>query len=132
MMTDTQTPPLLRSERSIAVWLAAGSSALMSFVYLLIGLRVIEVIDPTEDQPAFGFAAAAFFALLTAVILAVRRPIVWLVAIAVHLFVAFVYVDLATERVPQYETWGVALRVLQLPAVVALAWLLARRSASKG
>lgn len=129
MTTAMRTKPEVGSERStLPIAIAAGSSAMMALIYLLIGLRVIEVIQPSDDQPEFGFAAAIFFAVLTAVVLRIRRPAVWLVAIAIHLFVAYVYIDLAGERVPDYETWGLILRGLQIPAVLALAWLTMNRN----
>lgn len=53
----------------------------------------------------------------------IRHPVVWLSALAIHLFVVFVSFDLAPERVPQCETWGLALRMLQLPAIAAQGWL---------
>lgn len=124
MTADTHIPQgtVGRSERRRppAVLVAAGCSACMTVIYLLIGARLVDVIQPADDQPVFGFVAAGFFALLTAVLLLIRRPLIWLLALATHLFVVFVYVDLAPERVPHYETWGLVLRGLQVPAIVAL------------
>jgi hypothetical protein len=136
MSIDTRSPqtalgrPIRR--RSPAIVVAAASTAVMAVIYLLIGARIVEVIDPADDQPMFGFAAAGFFAALTVAVALIRRPVVWLSALAIHLFVVFVYFDLAPERVPHYETWGLALRLLQLPAIAALGWLsVARRDRRK-
>jgi hypothetical protein len=128
MSTNTRTPvsAIGRDSRRGAVRLAAGSSALMAVIYLLIGLRIVEVIRTADDQPVFGFVAAAFFAALAAVLLRWQRPVVWALALANHLFVAYVYFDLAGERIPDFETWGLALRILQVPAILALGSLLLR------
>jgi hypothetical protein len=115
-----------------ALVIASVVSASMAVIYLLIGLRVIEVIEPADDQPGFGLVAAAFFAGMAILIASIRRPIVWMVAMTMHLFVAFVYFDLAVDRVPQYETWGLALRALQIPAILALGWLAVHRSRYSG
>jgi hypothetical protein len=136
MSIDTRSPqtalgrPIRR--RSPAIVVAAASTAVMAVIYLLIGARIVDVIDPADDQPMFGFVAAGFFAALTVAVALIRRPVVWLSALAIHLFVMFVYFDLAPERVPHYETWGLALRSLQLPAIAALGWLaVARRDRRK-
>ena len=46
--------------------------------------------------------------------------------IASAIFVALVvamYFGVAAQRVSQFETWGILLRVLQLPLVLLLGWL---------
>ena len=129
MTTDTRTPVSAigrDSARRGLVMLAAGSSALMAVIYLLIGLRMVEVIQPADEQPAFGLVAAAFFAGVAAVLIRWQRPIVWFLALANHMFVAYVYFDLASERMPDFEAWGLGLRVLQVPAILALGFLLFR------
>jgi hypothetical protein len=109
-----------------AVYLAAGFCLLIAAVYLMIGLRVVTVIQPSDDQPAFGFIAAAAFVGFAVLLLAVRRRIVWIALAAVQVLVAFTYFDLAAERVPAFEPWGIALRILQIPVLVALGYLIIR------
>ena len=130
MTTQIHTPHPVRDRAngsSIALYLAAGLAALIAMVYLLIGLRVLEVIKPTDDQPAFGFVAAGFFLLLAVVLLAFRRRTVWVIAALIQPFIIFVYFNLASEREPSYELWGITLRVLQVPLVLALVYLLVGR-----
>lgn len=129
MMHDTLTETTIPARENgvrLAALAAAGFSAVMAVIYLLIGLEVITVLDPPDDQPQFGLIAAGFFLAVAVVLLTVRRRWVWIVLAGVQLFVAFTYVNLAGERIPEYEAWGIALRVLQIPIIVALAWLILR------
>jgi hypothetical protein len=87
---------------------------------------MVTVIEPSDDQPVFGLIAAAAFIGFAVLLMAVRRRIVWIALAAVQVFIAFTYFDLAAERVPDFEPWGIAVRVLQIPLVVALAYLIAR------
>jgi hypothetical protein len=109
-----------------AVYLAAGFCLLIAAVYLMIGLTVVTVIQPSDDQPVFGFIAAAAFAGSAMILLAVRRRIVWIALAAVQVFIAFTYFDLAAERVPAFEPWGIVLRILQIPLLAALGYLVVR------
>lgn len=110
----------------LAVSVAAGLCLLIAAVYLMIGLRAVTVIEPSDDQSVFGFIATAAFVGFALLVLAVRRRIVWIGLAATQVLIAFVYFDLASERVPAFEPWGVALRILQVPLLVALGYLIVR------
>ncbi|MFP3913233.1 MAG: hypothetical protein ACLFWM_00025 [Actinomycetota bacterium] len=109
-----------------AISVAAGLSAVTAFLYLLIGARAVTVLDTPEDQTAFGLIAAAAFLAGSAVLLVVRRRWVWILGTLGVVFVIFTYFNLAPERSPQFELWGILIRVLQAGLLVTLAYLAAR------
>ncbi len=129
MAIKTETPTADQASRvAPALLVAVSTSTVISLVYVLIGLRVIQVIDPADDQPAFGFAAAGFFLVLAGALWVVRRRLVWIVAGFVQVLVAFVYFDLAPEREPSYEARGIGIRILQIPLLLALGCLVLRQT----
>jgi hypothetical protein len=128
MRTELRGPDVGRPvrgpvDRSAPVRAAVVDSLLIALVYLMIGTKLVTVIDPPDDQPAFGLAAAGFFVGFAVVLWLVRRPFVWVAGIVIQLFIVYVYLDLASERVPSFEGWGIALRVLQVPLIAILAFL---------
>jgi len=115
-----------RARRQRAIRLAAaGLAALIAIVYFLIGFQLISVIDTPSDQ-IFGIFAGAGYALGVALLLRVKRRIVWILGALLQVFVIFTYFNLASERSPAYEVWGIALRVAQVLLLILLAFLAAR------
>jgi peptidoglycan/LPS O-acetylase OafA/YrhL len=110
----------------IALLVATASAAVMAVIYLLIGTETLSVIEPVTDQPTFGYAAAAAFGVLAVVVYQSRRRLVWVAAALMQLFVAFVYFNLADQRTPHFEMWGITLRIIQIPLIAALVYLAIR------
>jgi hypothetical protein len=102
---------------------AAVIAGVVAFIYLLIGLQVVTVIDVPSDQPAFALPAAIVFGALAVLLAISDRRAVWIAAAIFVALVMAMYFGVAAQRVPQFETWGVLLRVLQLPLVALLGWL---------
>lgn len=102
---------------------AAVIAGVVAFFYLLIGLQVVTVIDVPGDQPVFGLPAAAVFGALAVLLAVSDRRVVWILSAIFVTLVVVMYFGVAERRVPQFETWGILLRVLQLPLVALLAWL---------
>lgn len=125
-MTDTITAPVHQpvspSVRRKVRYGAAAIATAMSLIYFLIGLQAITVLENPEEQTAFGLIAGSAFLLGAGVILAFDRRWLWALGALIQIFIMYVYFDLAPERVPSYEAWGVALRVLQVPLIGALAY----------
>jgi hypothetical protein len=109
---------------------AVGLTTLIAVIYLLIGLQVLTVLDDTSDQTAFGLIAAAAFAVGAGILAWVDSRVVFGLGATGVAFVIFTYFSLATERSPQFETWGIVLRVIQTLLFVALAYLTIRPPAS--
>ena len=105
---------------------AAGIAAAMAVIYFLIGLGVLNVGGSAADrQFLIVFGALAGGAFLLGAILLVRfdRRWVWILGAIFQVFVYWAYVDVSKSRTPPFETWGITLRVIQLPLLAALAWL---------
>ena len=106
---------------------AALASAAMAGIYYLIGLQVLDIggasTGESVDLAMFGAGAGKIFLLLAfALALTDRRP-VWLLALLFQVFVYVIYVATSGVREPPFEIWGITLRVLQLPVVLALIYL---------
>ena len=106
---------------------AAVLAAAMAGIYYLIGVGVLHVVEGAQDDPqamlAFGVPAGTMF-LLGAVLLATQdRRVLWVVGAVLQVLVFAMYIQVAPTRTPSYETWGIALRVIEIPLAAALAWL---------
>jgi hypothetical protein len=104
-------------------YFAAAMAACASLIYLLIGLRVVTVIQNPEEQVGFGFAAGAGFAIGALLILSVDQRSLWVAGSVLQALIIFMYFTLAAERIPEFEVWGIVLRIVQVPLLVALAYL---------
>lgn len=102
---------------------AAVIAGAVALIYLLIGLQVVTVIDVPSDQPAFALPAAAVFGALSVLLAISDHRVVWIASAIFVALVVVMYFGVAAQRVPQFETWGILLRVLQLPLVALLVWL---------
>lgn len=119
------------SRRTIRL-IGALAAAAMAAIYYLIGLGVIQVVDPAAtvgdapDMLVFGGAAGTLF-LVGAILLAftdVRA--LWIVGAILQVLVAVMYVTVAQTRTPAFEVWGITLRVIQVPLFAALLYLALR------
>lgn len=103
-------------------YVAAALAALTAVIYLLIGVNVLTVLDTPADQ-IFGLFAFCGYALGVFLLLAYdRRPIVILGAVF-QVFVIYQYFNLASQRSPTYEVWGIVLRVIQAVLLLTLVYL---------
>jgi hypothetical protein len=130
-MITTTAPPRQRApvERRRAVrLLAAALATLVSMLYFLIGFRVLTVIQDPEGQTGFGLTAGVAFLIGAVVIMVVDRRFVWTLGALTQAFIIFTYFNLASVRVPEFETWGIAIRVLQTLLFGALVYLAIRPS----
>lgn len=105
---------------------AAAVAACSSIIYFLIGLRMVNVIQNPDDQVGFGLAAGAGFAIAGLLILSVDQRALWVAGAVLQALIIFMYFTLAAERNPEFEVWGVLLRVMQVPLLVAITYLAIR------
>ena len=105
--------------------LAAGA---MAGIYYLIGLGVLDIGGSTSgemvDLGVFGGGAGTAFLVLALVFLFTDRRWIWALAFVFQLAVYAIYVAASGGREPAFETWGITLRVIQIPVVVALGYLI--------
>lgn len=110
---------------------AAVVAAMMAAIYFLIGLGVLDVGGSDSDRAflwVFGALAGGAFLLGTVLLVGVDRRWVWVAGLLFQVFVYWAYVDVSKTRTPPFETWGITLRIIQLPLLVALGYLVFRGS----
>lgn len=118
----------LRAARIATAVLAAA----MALVYALIGFEVLYIGETKPGDPSllwFGVPAALAFAFGAVVMVASDRKLVWALGALFQVFVIWAYFDVAPQRTPPFEVWGILLRVAQVPILVGLAYLLIRHPA---
>ena len=116
----TTTSRRRRWVRKTALALTVASAV----IYYLIGLRVIEVIeDDPSGQTAFGLIAGTAFAVGALIIARFDRRSLWVLGSVGLALVIWMYFSIAGDRVPEYELWGILLRILQVPLLATLIYL---------
>lgn len=118
------------STRRLLRTFAALLCAITAVIYFLIGFEAISVIAVASDQ-IFGVFAGLAYALGVILLLMFDRRILWLVGAAFQVFVIAMYFSMAAQRVPAYEPWGIALRVIQVVLLVALVVLAIQQPAEE-
>lgn len=104
---------------------AAGIALLIALLYFLIGFQLVAVLEDTTEQTAFGLIAGGAFVIGAALILAFDRRWLWTMGALAQLFIIWTYFNLADQRVPDFEFWGVSIRVLQVVLTALLVYLAA-------
>jgi hypothetical protein len=108
-------------------YFAALVSGVTAGIYFLIGFNVLSVLDTSTDQ-IFGIFAGVAYGLGTILLIVFDRRVVWVLGAALQVFVIYTYFNLASQRSPAYEVWGMLIRVTQLVILIALAYLAVRWS----
>jgi hypothetical protein len=121
---DPVDPVAVRRRR--VRYFGAVMAASASLIYLLIGLRVVSVIQNPEEQVGFGFSAAVGFAIAALLMLSVDQRALWVAGATLQALIIFMYFSLAGERIPDFEVWGILLRVVQIPLLLAVTYLAIR------
>jgi hypothetical protein len=110
--------------RNVVRWSAVGLSGVTALLYLLIGLNVVSIGEITPDeQTAFGLPAAAVFLTGSIVALFWDKRWLWIVGATGLTLIILMYFNLASERVPEFELWGILIRIVQVPLLLALLYL---------
>ena len=107
-------------------YVGAALAATMAGIYFLIGLRVLDIGTATSgdsDPFGFGMSAGAVFLFGAALLVLFDRRWLWALAVVFQLLVYVIYVGAAAIRVPEFEVWGITLRVIQAPLLMALIYL---------
>lgn len=112
--------------RTLVRHTAAILAGLISLIYFLIGFQVLTVLDRLEDQVVFGLIAGSAFLIGALVIEIFDRRVVMGLGAAAQAFIIYTYVDLASQREPSFEIWGIVIRVIQVALFVTLLYLAMR------
>lgn len=121
--TRTRTTPITADRRPLIRRTAAGIAVLIALIYFLIGFQLVAVLEDTSGQTAFGLIAGGAFVIGAVSILAFDRRWLWTAGALAQLFIIWTYINLADQRVPDYEYWGVSIRVLQVTLTALLVYL---------
>jgi hypothetical protein len=129
-MADGQRPGTAREapqqHRRRLRWVAAALCAAVAGAYYLIGAGVITVAEATEDGVdlvAFGVGAGTVFALGAVLLLVTDHRPLWAVGAVLQVGIVAMYLNVASQRTPAYEAWGISLRVAQVVILGLLAYL---------
>jgi len=131
-------PERLAKRRRLVRFAAAVLAATTSVLYFLIGFGVVTVLQGTAaqqetgGQAAFGVPAGIAFLAGAFVVLRFDRRSLWTLGAVVLGFIIYTYFDLASERTPSFEIWGILIRVSQVLLLGALTYLAARSKHVRG
>ncbi len=116
--------------RRIIRSLAAAASVATALLYLGIGIGALSVVDETaSDAPPlliFGLSAATAFAVGAILLVAYDRRILWVLGALLQVGVIVMYIQVAPQRTPPFELWGITIKVLQVLILAALSYLAVR------
>jgi hypothetical protein len=115
-------------------WAAAVLALANAVVYALIGAGVLSVVNgapgPRPGLIVFGVLAGGAFLLGAVLLMRFDRRVLWMVGAAFQAFAIAAYFNVAPQRVPPYEVWGLSLKVAQAVLLVALLFLGIARTTS--
>jgi hypothetical protein len=105
-------------------------------VYGLIGAGVLHVVEGAPEQApslvVFGAMAGGAFLLGAVLLLRFDRRMLWWLGAAFQALAIVLYFNVAPQRVPPYEVWGLSLKAAQLALLALLLALALTRAGSTG
>jgi hypothetical protein len=115
------------TRRLLVRYLAAALSLATAAVYFAIGFGVVTVVDKVaNDAPpmlVFGGSAGTAFVLGAALLFRMDRRALWILGAVLQVGVIVMYVNVAPNRTPSYEMWGLLIKVFQAAILAALVYL---------
>lgn len=106
---------------------AAALAFANAVVYALIGAGVARVVEDGGSAgvslAVFGATAAAAFLLGAVLLVVIDNRLVWLVGAVFQVFTIVAYLNVAPQRAPAYEPWGISLKIAQAALLALLAYL---------
>lgn len=124
-------PHTAAGRRLVARLVAAGLAVVVALLYALIASGLVTVLEgrtAARDQLAFATPAAAVYLVGAVLLLRYDQRRLWVLSALLQVAVITQYLNLASEREPAFEPWGIAIRVVQA-ALFAVLVLLAIGSA---
>lgn len=112
-------------QRRTIRYIAAALCAVTALLYALIGFHVVTVLDGGAEQ-TWGLAPAIAYALGAVLLIAYDRRLLWILGAVLQVFVIYTYFNLASQRAPAFEVWGIVIRVIQVLILASLVYLEAR------
>ncbi|GEM_PF-3348804 len=118
--------PETSKKRRTVRYLAAALAVLTSLIYFLIGFQVLAVLEDPTDQTVFGLISGTAFMVGALVILFFDNRLLMGLGALAQAIIIFTYFNLAPEREPNFEMWGITIRVIQVLLLGALGYLAIR------
>lgn len=107
---------------------ATALALITAVLYFLIAAHVLPVVDVMDrDITVFGLVAGVGFCIIAAALLFWRRRFVWIVVAVLQVFTIAMYFRVGADRTPNYEVWGIVMRIPQALIFFATAYLALRR-----
>lgn len=126
----------MRLDRHQVRALGAIVSGAMAVIYFLIGLGVLGIggsrSGESVDLAMFGFAAGSAFLILALLLRLTDRRWLWVSALVAQVWVFLLYFAVSGTREPPFEVWGIVLRALHVPLMLALGHLAWRGPGARG
>lgn len=117
---------LKQDERSRVIrYITATLSSITALIYFAIGFNILIVLQAADSQ-MFGLFAGVAYAFGALMLLTLRDRTLWIIGAILQVFVIYTYFSLAPQRIPEFEVWGLALRVMQGLILAGLLYLIVR------
>ena len=109
---------------------AAALAVITAIFYFLIAAHVLPVVDVMDGGiTKFGLAAGIGFCLIAVALLVWKRRFVWIIVGLLQVFSIAMYFQVGQDRTPNYEVWGIVMRIPQALILFSMAYLSLRKSA---
>ena len=122
-----------QARRRTIRYIAAAASAATALLYFAIGAGVLTVVDEVSPETPsmfeFGFMAGLPFVVGAVLLVAFDRRFLWVLGAVLQVGVIVMYIAIASQRTPPFETWGILIKVLQATILAALVYLVFETSA---
>lgn len=105
-------------------YVAAALAGVTAVIYFLIAAHVLPVVEVMDRGiTVFGLVAGGGFVVGVVLLLAVKRRIVWMLGALLMILTVIMYFVVGRDRTPNYEIWGLLLRIPQVLILAGLAYL---------
>ncbi len=109
---------------------AAALAVITAIFYFLIAAHVLPVVDVMDGGiTKFGLVAGAGFCLMAVALLFWKRRFVWIIIGLIQVLVIAMYFQVGRGRTPNYEVWGIVMRIPQVLILFSMAYLSLRKPA---
>lgn len=106
-------------------YITATLSMITAIIYFLIGLNFLTVSVLSNSQ-LFGFFAGVAYGFGALMLFTVKDRLLWILGAIFQIFVIYTYFSFASQRLPEFEVWGIVLFGMQLLILVGLVFLIIR------
>ena len=115
-----------------ARYAAAALAVITAIFYFLIAGHVLPVVETMDEGITyFGLAAGIGFCLIAVALFFWKRRFVWIVVTLLQVFAIAMYFVVGQDRTPNYEIWGIVMRIPQALILLATGYLAARKPAQR-